>query len=310
MTLDVSVLVVTWQSSELLPALASALPAVLPGWRWELWIADNASSDGSLALARKFFPQAFLMANEANIGLAKAWNRLWRRARGRYLLFLNPDALPRPGSIAALVRALASHPEAVAAGPLLRLPDGRVDPQGARRFPDFWNEFCDKTGLLSRFPAHPWFGTYWLGGWDHLSSRYVPVLSGAALLVRREALASVGGFDEAFFLYGEETDLCWRWRAHGNRCLYWPEAEVLHGGGASARYLPEAGLVALKSMTHFFDKRWGRSGALGYRLMLAFIFSAKWLLAVVARFSHRRRTYWAAKQSLYRRLLRFAVRGD
>jgi len=306
---DVSLVVVTWQSAPVLPELASTLPPALAGLHWEMWLADNASSDGSLAMAKALFPSAFLMANERNIGLAAAWNRLWLLAKGSYLLFLNPDVRLAPGSVAELHRALAAHPRAAAVGPLLRRLDSQVDFQGARRFPTLWGEFCDKSGLLHRFPRHPVLASYWLGGWNHLTARCVPVLSGAALLVRRDDLAAVGGFDERFFLYGEETDLCRRWWQQDRCCLYWPRAEAVHMGGESARFLPDANLIALRSMAYYFRKQHGRLSVAGYRLLLAVLFGLKWMVATALAAGVWRRACWRQKERLYRRVICFAVEG-
>ena len=208
-------------------AVAETAPAA------ELVVVDNASRDDVADRLRREVPTARVLREEANRGFGAACNRGARETARPYLLFLNSDAFVAPGLVAALEAALGSDPKAAAAGPRLRNPDGSLQPS-IRRLPTPWRIFCESSGLAFLAGGRGPFSGHSATRQDHESARTVEALMGAALLVRRTAFDEVGGFDESFFLYAEETDLMARWRDRGWRLRFEPAAEAVHEGGRSA----------------------------------------------------------------------------
>ncbi len=230
--MDLSIVIVSYNTRALLARCLGALPAATGGLRWEAIVVDNASADGSPAAVSREFPDATLLVNDDNVGFARACNRGARAARGSAILFLNSDAEPRPASLTGLVGYLRDHPRVGAAGPRLRDPAGGR-PRSCFRFPSLARphlNFRLVRGLVGeRFSlAYPADDRRFTGGGP------VDWLSGACLLLRREALDAVGLFDERYFMYFEDIDLCRRLWAGGWEVVFWPGVEVVHAGGASA----------------------------------------------------------------------------
>jgi GT2 family glycosyltransferase len=226
---DVSVLVVSYRSREDLPACLGSLGAAAGGLDLETVVVDNASRDGSVEMLREGFPEARLIVNDANRGFAAAVNQAAAVARGRHLLLLNPDASPAPGCVAALVEALASRPRAGLAGAQLVNPDGT--PQtSAWLAPSLATLAFEALFLYNLFPGSRLHGLRPAGP----EPAVVDTLSGACLLVDRELYSALGGLDEGFFLYFEDTDLCLRARSAGRAALLCPSARALHRVGGSA----------------------------------------------------------------------------
>ncbi len=195
-------------------------------------VVDNGSGDGiSQRLAREV-PRARVIVEPANRGYAAACNRGARETSEASLLFLNSDAFVEPGAIAALQAALDRDPRAGAAGPRLRNADGSLQPS-IGRLPGPWRIFCESSGLAALSGGRGIFRGHSRTREDHSRGREVETLMGAALLISRQALDEVGGFDEDFFFYAEESDLLRRLGDAGWKILYEPAASVVHLGGAS-----------------------------------------------------------------------------
>lgn len=227
--LAVSVVVVAYRSRAHLPACLASLQAAAEGLPLELVVVDNASGDGTPDLVRQAFPWARVLENETNRGFAAAANQGARGARGRHVLFLNPDAVPSAGSLAVLVRALDADPSVGLVGPQLLNPDRSPQPS-AWIAPGFRSLAFDALLLANLFPrSRMSFLTV-----EGTEPREVSCLSGACLLARRECFESLAGFDERFFLYHEDFDLCLRARAAGYHVQLVPEARVVHSVGGSS----------------------------------------------------------------------------
>jgi len=232
---------------------------------YEVLVVDNASTDGSVEMARERFPQVRLMANPRNVGFATANNQAIRQSMGRYVLLLNPDTEVRPGAVEALVDFMEKNPLAGAAGARLLNPDGSLQYSCSPR-PTLWREFL----RLFHLPGVRPDGYYEMGDWDLSSPHKVDVLLGACLMLRREALVQVGLLDEGFFMYSEEVDLCLRLQQAGWG-LYWvPESQVVHYGGQSTRQAAaEMFLMLYGNKVRFFRKHYGPLKANIYKLVLA-----------------------------------------
>jgi len=197
-----------------------------------LLVVDNDSRDGIGERLAREVPGARVVTEAQNRGYGAACNRGARETSGDYLLFLNSDAFVRTGAIAALAAALDRDPRAAAAGPRLLDPDGTLQ-KSIQRLPTPWRIFCESSGLAALTGGRGIFRGHTKTREDYSRARRVAAVKGAALAVRRRAFEEIGGFDESFFLYAEETDLLARMSARGHRILFEPRAEVVHAGGAS-----------------------------------------------------------------------------
>lgn len=207
-------------------SLAATAPAA------EVVVVDNASGDEIGGLLAAQVPSARLLAEDSNRGFGAGCNRGARETSRPYLLFLNSDAAVKPGAVAALEAALDAHRSAAAVGPRLLNADGSLQ-ASVRRLPTPWRIFCESSGLAFLSGGRAPLEGHTATRQDHSRGREVEALMGAALLVRREAFEDAGGFDEAFFLYAEETDLMARWGGRRWKLLYEPSAAVVHEGGRS-----------------------------------------------------------------------------
>jgi len=234
--MDVSVVVVSYNTRDLLAeclhsVAASAQDSALAV---ETFVVDNASRDGSAAMVAAGFPDVTLLANTENVGFARACNQALRRARGRHVLLLNPDAALQPATLARLVDCLDRHPERAFCGPRLVNADSSHQPS-ARRFPTVWTTAFAMLGLAARHPGSRHALDLHAGHAPH-DSFPVDWLTGACLLLRRSALDEVGLLDESFFLYYEELDLCRRLAAAGWSGSYLGDVSARHAGGASVEH--------------------------------------------------------------------------
>jgi N-acetylglucosaminyl-diphospho-decaprenol L-rhamnosyltransferase len=226
----VSAVIVNYRTPDDTVESAAALAAAAP--EAEIVVVDNSSPDRVGERLRTEAPAARVIEQIENRGYGAACNRGARESGRQYLLFLNSDAVIRPGAVDALAGSLDSDPKAAIAGPRLENRDGTFQPS-ILRLPTLWRIFCESAGLAflsgGRAPLRGHSATRE----DHSSAHAVECVKGAALLVRRSAFEQVGGFDERFFLYAEESDLCARLRQRDWRILFEPAARVVHGGGAS-----------------------------------------------------------------------------
>lgn len=282
--IDLSVLIVSWNVAPLLRRCLASIVAS-PGvsvhaaegaLRIELIVVDNASRDESLAMLAHEFPWARVIRNPVNVGFTRANNQALARARGRYVLFLNPDAEVMGDALQTMVHYMDAHPDVGALGPQLRYPDGRVQPS-RRRFPTLATAFLESTLLHQWWPNNPVARRYHLADQPDDREQEVDWLVGACLLVRREAIEQVGGFDERYFMYSEELDWCRRARAAGWRIVYLPTAQVIHHEGKSSEQAMAARHIHFNtSKVLYFQKYYGRFAAELVRLFLLATYLYQW----------------------------------
>ncbi|MFN3689437.1 MAG: glycosyltransferase family 2 protein [Fimbriimonadales bacterium] len=237
---DVSIIVVSYNTRALLRECLKSLA----GEGIEVIVVDNASTDGSAAMVAECFPEVRLIANPDNRGFGAACNQGLRIAQARYALILNADVRAEPGAVQRLVAFMDAHPEAAACGGQLRYPDGRVQPSCARELTLWW-VFCEQSLLAKLFPRTRLFGGYWRTHWDFQSTIETEQVMGACLMLRRGTNTSSHPhesppsstefplFDESYFLYCEDTDLCYRIRKAGGKIYYVHNAVFIHHLGAS-----------------------------------------------------------------------------
>ena len=243
------------------------------------------------------FPAVRLIANAENVGFTRGNNQGLAVARGRNVFFLNPDTEVVGDALVTMVAYLDAHPEVGALGPQLRYGDGGLQ-SSRRRFPTFAAALFESTPLAWHWPANPWARRYRMEeqvsgirdqgsgvrgqddrGAAAATGQEVDWVVGAALMVRREVLAQVGGFDEGYFMYSEELDLCRRIKEAGWRIVYLPTAQIVHHEGKSSEQVVAVRHIRFQtSKVRYFRKFHGPFPAEALRVFILASFAVEWLL--------------------------------
>jgi GT2 family glycosyltransferase len=232
-----SVIVVSWNTREILRGCLESLRGHLAALPNEVIVIDNGSKDGSDEMVRSTFPEMRLIANAENRGFGSANNQGMAVARGEFFLLINSDArLVDAGTPRRLVQLLRERPSLGVVGPRLVFEDGRLQ-SSANWFPSVARLACEELGVYLFWPRKTRAERFLGGYWDHAEEREVDWLVGACLMVRRRVFEETGGFDPNMFLYGEEVEWCHRIRERGWTILFAPVGEVVHLGHASAQQL-------------------------------------------------------------------------
>jgi GT2 family glycosyltransferase len=241
--------------------LRACLDSVLAEGPAEVVVVDNASTDGTVAMLERDYPGVSLRPNPTNVGYGAAANQAINLCKNEYVLLLNSDTIVRPGALAALAAYMDRHPEAAAVGPLLRYPNGSLQPSYFP-FPGTLAWLLENEPVLWLLRRLPVGRPRLLCLTPPTEDRVVPWLLGAALLLRRTAFDAVGGFDESYFMYFEEVDLCLRLRAREHRVHFTPSATVLHVSGASTSQHPiEMAIAHFQSCQRFYRRHYSRGRA-------------------------------------------------
>ncbi len=276
---EVSIIIVNWNARAYLrDCLASIQEHVrLPA---EIILVDNASSDGSVEMVRREFPQVRLFTNPVNRGFAAANNQGLAAARGHYFLLLNPDTVILDDCVARTVEYADANPDIGVLGCQVLESETRVQ-RTCFRDPSLLHLLLDGMGLSRLFPSSALFNRQQFGGWRRDCPRDVDVVSGMYMLVRASAAREVGLMDEDFFVYAEEADWCRRFRRTGWRCVFAPVGRILHcdGGGQSTRQVSVPMYVQLhKSLLIYHRKHYGWFAALLARVVLLTSMVLRWSL--------------------------------
>jgi N-acetylglucosaminyl-diphospho-decaprenol L-rhamnosyltransferase len=270
-TVDVSVIVVAYEARDLLLRCLAALDADArtATSNRELIVVDNASTDGTADALRAQRPDVKLVALDRNLGFGAGNNRGLAEASGRFVFLLNSDAFVDVGCIDELVRFCGAHARCGAVGPRLRFEDGRLQ-RSCRGYPSVYRLATEYLFLRKLAPRSTLLNAFYCGGFDHDLPRRVDWLTGAAVLLRREALdAAGGGFDEAFFLYSEEVDLLRRVGDAGWETWFDPSAGAVHVWGGSTRRDPGPTFrEQLRSHLRYLHKHEGPAAARRGRVVL------------------------------------------
>jgi N-acetylglucosaminyl-diphospho-decaprenol L-rhamnosyltransferase len=206
-----------------------------PDGETEVFIVDNASTDGSLDFLVPLYPAFHFIQNKENAGFAKANNQVLSNCRGEFILFLNPDTILAEDSLESCISFFRSKPDAGALG--VRMVDGAGNflKESKRGFPSSRASFFKMSGLHRLFPHSKLFSSYYMGHLDEQVPQAVDILSGAFLMVKKNILDQTGGFDEQFFMYAEDIDLSYRIRQTGHLNYYLPLTSIIHFKGESTK---------------------------------------------------------------------------
>lgn len=246
----------------------------------EIIVIDNHSTDNSIEFLQPKFPGVLFFANKENFGFARACNQGLKKAKGKYILFLNPDTIVPEDCFKRCISFLDSHADAGALGIKMLDGSGNFLKESKRSFPSPITSLFKLFGLARIFPRSRVFSKYHLGHLDKNENHEVDVLAGAFMMTKKEVLEKVGGFDEIFFMYGEDVDLSYRIQKAGYKNYYFAESSIIHFKGESTRK-GTLNYVRLfyKAMSAFVSKHYGKRKALLFNF---FIHTAIWIRAVMS----------------------------
>lgn len=255
--LDVSIIIVNWNTRDLLRRCLQAIARGIGGVRAQILVVDNGSSDGSALLVAEEFPWVELLRNSENVGFARANNQAYQRVQGRYVLLLNPDTEVGPGSIEHMVQFLDADLQRAGVTAVLRNLDGTLQ-RYHKRLPRWRYVLFSETILRNLFPGNRWLRAFYMHDEPFDSMTEVEQPPAACLMLRRSILMPLL-FDEQFPIFYNDVDLC-RWLYdHGHRLFLLPEAEVMHHGGAGGVCeLPDQGIIdSLIGLVRYYRKHEG-----------------------------------------------------
>lgn len=271
-SVDVSVIIVSWNVRKLLRACIQSVVSTRGNLTVQIVVVDNASHDGSAEMVCNEFPEVALVASNANLGFSRANNIGLKRADGRYVFFLNPDTVLHEEALIRLIAFLDDHADFDLVGPRLLSPDGDVQWVCARRLPSpslilFQALYLHRLpiiggALLNRMIAY----------YDLSENQEVEAISGAAMVGRRAVVDEIGGFDEAFLYTGEDVDLCLRLRERGSKIFYLADAAVLHfGAQSSVQASARSEAMGVFSTGTYLRRSHGRFHAVLYRTVVQLV---------------------------------------
>jgi GT2 family glycosyltransferase len=268
--MKLSIIILCWNDLKVIGDCLSSIYATTHATDFEVIVPDNGSTDGSIEFIRQNYPQVRVIENGKNLRFAKANNVGIRESKGEYVLILNPDTIIHEGTLDKIVLLADRHPEAGAFGCRVLNADGTY--QGCiRPLPSIRSEWIAALHLNALAYLSPWFEPGLYVDWHGETERTVGWLAGCFIMLRAELLKTLGGFDEQFFYYHEDMDLCRRVWQSGHSILYTPEVSITHLGGQSTskRFPPLAfALDGQITRYRYYYKHHGRQGARSARTVI------------------------------------------
>lgn len=264
----VSVIIVSFNVRGFLENLINSLKRALEGIESEIIVVDNFSDDDTVEFLKRTFPDVRLIENNINVGFGRANNQGVKVSTGEYLLLINPDAIVEENTVKEMLAFCREHPEAGASSCKVLNGDGTLQKTCRRGFPTPWVAFTKISGLSAVFPRTRLFGRYNLTYLNPEEEHEVDAIGGSFMFIPRSVFEKVGGFDEDYFMYGEDIDLCYRIKEAGYKVFYTPRTTAIHFKGESARR---------SSMNHTYEF---------YRAMSVFVekrYGTKTLLSIILR---------------------------
>jgi len=301
--LDLSIVVVNWNTKELLLDCLASVFATVTGVQFEVWLVDNGSTDGSVAAVRERFAGVHVIENRKNLGFAAANNQAFRRMAGRYALLLNTDAVLTDGAVSGLYGFMETHPDfGMACGQLLNSDGSKQN--SIANFPTILTLLCNETLLRVLFPSK-----FPSKRRDYEKAIDVESCIGAALMVRKKAIDDVGLLDEAFFFFFEETDWARRMREAGWRVGFVPLARIIHLQGQTVGHEARSRFLFYRSR-YIYLRKWHcrfytiMRMAIFFRLLANVFLNTIAVTGTLGLHSKTRR-----KLGMYVRLIAWHVRG-
>ncbi|MBN2031026.1 glycosyltransferase [bacterium] len=254
-----SIIVVNYNVKPFLERALLSIQKALEGISSEIFVVDNASGDGSVTMIKERFPDVHLISNVENAGFARANNQALRCAKGKMICLINPDTFVQEDTFKVCLDYLENHPSVGAVGCKIVNPDGTLQLSCRRSIPTPWVAFAKVAFLSTLFPKSKRFGRYNLTYLNPDEITEVEALSGSFMVVRQEVIDQIGLLDEAFFLYGEDLDWCYRMQQKGWKIVYLPETQIIHYKGRSTREASfDTQSIFYEAMRLFVKKHFGK----------------------------------------------------
>ncbi len=253
--MDLSIIIVNYNVKEFLQNLIHSIEKASANITKEIIVVDNASDDGSVEFIKSNYPQINLIVNNSNLGFGKANNLGMMQAEGNYILLINPDTIVAEDTFDKMIKFFEEHTEVGLAGCKILNPDGTLQLACRRSFPGPWTSFTKVTGLSNVFPKSKLFAKYNLTYLDENQSYEVDAISGSFMMMRKEVYQKVGGFDEQFFMYGEDLDLCYRIQKAGFKVFYFHDTQIIHYKGESTKRSNIDEVKMFYNAMHLFVKK-------------------------------------------------------
>jgi GT2 family glycosyltransferase len=233
--LQLSIIIVNYNVKEFLQNLLYSIQKAAKNISHEIIVVDNASDDGSNEMIKEKFPQVILIENKENLGFGKANNIGMRIARGQFFLLINPDTIVSEDTLSKTLEFFRATPDAGLVGCKILNPNGSLQLACRRSFPGPWTSFCKVSGLSNFFPKSSLFARYNLTYKDENKTYEVDAVSGSFMMIKKEIYEKTSGFDEDYFMYGEDLDICYRIQKLGYKVYYFHETQIIHYKGESTK---------------------------------------------------------------------------
>jgi len=253
--MKLSIVIVNYNTERLLKGCLESVYAGANGTPLDIWVVDNHSRDNSVAMVKSQFPCVQVIENACNVGFSKANNMVISRSDSDYILLLNPDTLVIEDAIDRVLKYMNEHPEVGIAGCKVLNRDGTLQLACRRSIPTPKVAFYRLTGLSKLFPRSAVMARYNLTYEDEEKAHEVDAVSGAFLMIRRQAVQEIGLLDERFFMYGEELDWCLRAKRAGWAVMYYPAAQIVHYKGESTKYNSKKAALEFYRAMYLFHKK-------------------------------------------------------
>ncbi len=283
--MKLSVIIVNYNIKHFLEQCLYSVRKACKGIESEIFVVDNNSVDGSVKMTREKFPEVTVIANNDNKGFSKANNQAIKKARGEYILLLNPDTVVEDDTFKKSIFFMDEHPEAGGLGVKMIDGKGKFLPESKRGFPSPVTAFYKIFGLSAIFPGSKTFGKYYLGYLDKDEIHEVDVLAGAFMMLRKKVIEKTGLLDEAFFMYGEDIDISYRIIKAGYKNYYFPETRIIHYKGectkkSSINYV----FIFYNAMVIFAKKHFSPKNARIFSFLINIAIYLRAFFAIASRF--------------------------
>ena len=248
----VSIIIINYNGKELTLNCLKSIYDKLKGVEYEIILVDNASSDDSVEVIEKSYPQVSIIKNDDNLGFSKANNQGIKIAKGDYILLLNNDTLLKEGDFDTLLTYISDKADVGIVGCRINNPDGSLQ-LSCYKFPSMWEMFTHYTFLTRLFPDSKLFGDY--RNWTHNAIKEVDFVIGAFFLMKRAVIEEIGMLDENFFLNAEESEYCLRAKKAGFKTVFHPGYEIVHIGGAAKKDMKKREIISHIQGTYLLIKK-------------------------------------------------------